>query len=57
MAALLQSTLDESDGGPVLLRVVDGGGHVGGGPDADRLAVDMLAFLAEHTGLVPGAGS
>ncbi|MDI5981898.1 prolyl oligopeptidase family serine peptidase [Amycolatopsis magusensis] len=57
MAALLQSTMDHSGGGPVLLRVVDGGGHVGGGPDADRLAVDMLAFLAEHTGLVPGAGS
>ncbi|MBN6037608.1 prolyl oligopeptidase family serine peptidase [Amycolatopsis sp. 195334CR] len=52
MAALLQSTVE---GGPVLLRMVDGGGHVGGGADADRLAVDMLAFLAEHTGLTPSA--
>jgi prolyl oligopeptidase len=49
MVALLQH---RTTGGPVLLSVVEGAGHAGGGgPDADRLGAAMLAFLAHHTGL------
>ncbi|WP_043509776.1 prolyl oligopeptidase family serine peptidase [Actinoalloteichus caeruleus] len=48
MVAALQH---RTSGGPVLLRVTPGTGHVGGGRESEALATAMLAFLAWHTGL------
>lgn len=50
MVARLQ---DETAGrGPVVLKVVDGSGHVSVlNADTERLAGELLAFLAKHTGL------
>lgn len=50
MVALLQGA---TEGGPVLLNIIEGMGHAGGAPtSSDRTVVTLLAFLARHTGLV-----
>jgi len=50
MVARLQ---DATEGGPVLLKVIEGMGHTGGAESSsDLMAVTILAFLARHTGLV-----
>ncbi|NNH69090.1 S9 family peptidase [Nocardia uniformis] len=47
MAAALQ----RDSGGPVLLDVIAGKGHAGGGPASDHALICLLAFVAHHTGL------
>ncbi|MFG1793303.1 prolyl oligopeptidase family serine peptidase [Nocardia sp. NPDC049149] len=47
MAAALQ----RDSGGPVLLDVIVGKGHAGGGPASDDALISLLAFVAHHTGL------
>ncbi|MCM6776767.1 prolyl oligopeptidase family serine peptidase [Nocardia sp. CDC159] len=47
MVAALQREI----GGPILLDVIAGKGHAGGGPDSDRALILLLAFAAHHTGL------
>lgn len=50
MVALLQGA---TEGGPVLLNIIEGMGHAGGAPtSSDRTVITLLAFLARHTGLV-----
>lgn len=48
MVAALQR---DGGGGPVLLDVVAGRGHAGGGPESDHALISLLAFIARHTGL------
>ncbi|RDI68010.1 prolyl oligopeptidase family serine peptidase [Nocardia pseudobrasiliensis] len=47
MVAALQREI----GGPILLDVIAGKGHAGGGPASDRALILLLAFVARHTGL------
>ncbi|MFF2551278.1 prolyl oligopeptidase family serine peptidase [Nocardia sp. NPDC058058] len=47
MVAALQSEC----GAPVLLDVIAGKGHAGGGRDAAEALISLLAFIAHHTGL------
>ncbi|MBF6130233.1 prolyl oligopeptidase family serine peptidase [Nocardia brasiliensis] len=45
------AALQRETGGPVLLDVIVGKGHAGGGPSSDRALICLLAFVAQHTGL------
>ncbi|MGK8557517.1 prolyl oligopeptidase family serine peptidase [Nocardia gipuzkoensis] len=45
------AALQRDSGGPVLLEVITGKGHAGGGPASDRALIRLLAFVARHTGL------
>ncbi|WP_433654352.1 prolyl oligopeptidase family serine peptidase [Nocardia sp. CA-128927] len=45
------AALQRDSGGPVLLDVIVGKGHAGGGPASDRALILLLAFVARHTGL------
>ncbi|WP_378730275.1 prolyl oligopeptidase family serine peptidase [Nocardia brasiliensis] len=45
------AALQRDSGGPVLLDVIAGKGHAGGGPASDHALISLLAFVAHHTGL------
>ncbi|MEV6559477.1 prolyl oligopeptidase family serine peptidase [Nocardia sp. NPDC051756] len=45
------AALQHDGGGPVLLDVIVGKGHAGGGPASDNGLICLLAFVARHTGL------
>ncbi|MFB8275349.1 prolyl oligopeptidase family serine peptidase [Nocardia colli] len=45
------AALQHDGGGPVLLDVIVGKGHAGGGPASDNGLICLLAFVAHHTGL------